>query len=865
MKKIYVILPVFCIIIFAGCNTRNSSNIGMSFMPRDIKVTWKLITNPTGDTKFAEASFSLENNGHTALDGKNWALFFNQFNTGFRNGTESAPVKLECIGGDFCRLSPKPDFILEPGKSVTITYETGGSIIKYSGAPQGVYFVFYNKSGDELQRMIAGDYTIAPFTLPQQINRGPNDHVPIPDAQYLFNEYKNLSKLDPSTLPPFVPEPKWYQYHNGNLVINQSAIIHYSQGLENEAEMLNRIMEKTLHARLKSEQSDIIGKDIILLKTAPVTVNGINKEAYTLEVSTNKGITITGNDASGVFYGVMSLAGLMPATVFENPTGEVSLRSISVKDAPAFPYRGMHLDVARDFFKKGTVLKLIDAMAFYKLNRLHLHITDDEGWRLEIKELPELTEIGSKRGHTLTDDMYLHPSYGSGPEPDSSVSHGTGYYSREDFIEILQHAYQKHICIIPELEMPGHARAAIKSMEARYRKLMAAGRKDDAEAFRLIDPDDKSEYTSAQGYHDNVVCVARESVYHFYETVLDDIIQIYKDAGTPLVMFQVAGDEVPSGSWEKSPMCVNFLKNHPEIESAKGLQPYFFGRIIKMLEDRNLPVGGWEEMAMKPTGEGNWIPNPEFANKKIYPFVWNSVGRNTDLGYKLANAGYPIILCNVTNFYFDMAYNKDPREPGLYWGGFVGTKDAFRFVPYDLFLSLSDSRSSRGFSIENMEHLKPEARKNIIGVQGELWSETIKGRDTLEHDYLPKMLGLANSAWDGQPAWAAGKTREQRSALFENAWNVFVNELSTSELPRLDYMYGGYAYRISPPGIELTDGKIIANTEFPGMTIRYTTDGSEPTMNSAEYTGPFTSKGTIKMKTFNTKGRGSLVTELIVN
>ena len=146
MKKIFAFLMLIGVIMIAGCNHKNGSVMGTHFNPKDIKVNWKLITNPTADTQFARASFTFKNNGNTALDGENWSLFFNQFNTGFRKGTESAPVSLENLGGDFCRLAPKPEFLLEPGKSVTITYETGGSIIKYSGAPQGVYFVFYNNS-----------------------------------------------------------------------------------------------------------------------------------------------------------------------------------------------------------------------------------------------------------------------------------------------------------------------------------------------------------------------------------------------------------------------------------------------------------------------------------------------------------------------------------------------------------------------------------------------------------------------------------------------------------------------------------------------------------------------------------------------
>ncbi len=862
MKNIFLIPALFFMLTCISCTQQTGNSDNLKFGPDDIKVTWKLITNITDERGIAKASFTLENNSPYILGSKGWALYFNQFDTRFKEGSQSAPVSLHNLGGDFCSLTPEDKFKLEPGNSITITYEVHGAMIKWTDAPQGVYLVFYNKDGSEEERVRVGNYVIAQFTKPDQMNRGAYDHVPVPDARYLYDKYNRVHKVDSSTIAPILPVPKSYIRYAGAVTLNASTVIHYAQGLDNEVDNLNKFMIRLLGARLKSELSGISGDGIIVLKTGPVNVDGISKEAYTLDVQPGKGILITGSDAAGVFYGIESLVQLAPLQAFKNPENEVQIPALSVRDAPSFPYRGMHLDVARDFSKKSTVMKLIDLMAFYKLNRLHMHLTDDEGWRLEIKELPELTDYGSKRGHTLTEEKYLHPSYGSGPEPDSSVSFGTGFYSREDFIEILKHAYRRHIDVIPEIEMPGHARSAIKSMEARYRKLMAEGKKEAAEEYRLIDPDDSSEYSSAQDYHDNVVCVARESVYRFYSVVLDDIIQLYKDAGVPLIMWHVAGDEVPSGAWEKSPLCEDFLKKDPSLKTARDLQPYFFSRIVKMVRDKNLPVGGWEEMAMKPAAGGGWTPNPDFIGKQVYPFVWNSVGRNTDLGYRLANAGYPVILCNVNSFYFDQAYNKDPREPGLYWGGFVGTEEAFKFVPYNLFLSLSDNTMGRRINTTEMEKLKPSAIKNIIGLQGELWSETIKGQNMLEYDYLPKMLGLAHSAWNGEPAWAAAKDSAARAVKYLESWNQFANHLADFDLPRLDYIFGGYNYRISPPGIMFDNGKAVANTEYPGMTIRYTTDGTEPTENSTRYSGPVEVKGTIKMKTFNTRGRGSLTTEV---
>src|SRR4029079_5944092 len=215
-------------------------------------------------------------------------------------------------------------------------------------------------------------------------------------------------------------------------------------------------------------------------------------EAYALTATLNVGIEIVGSDSAGVFYGIQTLRSLAPIESYRQNQSEVSIDAVRIADAPRFRYRGLHLDVARNFQSRETVEKLLDLMAFYKLSRLHLHLTDDEGWRVEIKQLPELTKVGSRRGQTLDESAWLIPSQGSGSSPDAKSSPGTGYYSQDDFVEILRFAGQRHITVVPEIDLPGHARAAVKSMEARRRKLLAQGKADQANAFSLQDPDDKS-------------------------------------------------------------------------------------------------------------------------------------------------------------------------------------------------------------------------------------------------------------------------------------------------------------------------------------------------------------------------------------
>jgi hexosaminidase len=436
-------------------------------------------------------------------------------------------------------------------------------------------------------------------------------------------------------------------------------------------------------------------------------------------------------------------------------------------------------------------------------------------------------------------------------------------------VEILKYAAERHIKVIPELNFPGHARAAIKAMEARYQRLMKAGKEKEANEYRLIDPDDRSEYLSAQGYKDNVVSVARESTYRFYEKVVDEMAKMYQQAGLTMDVIHAGGDEVPEGAWTRSPMAARLLKENPTIGDPHNLQAYFFRKLLKRLNKRNLTVHGWEEVALLKTSEGHYQPNPAFAGKDVVPYIWNNLFDNKDLGYRLANMGYPVILCNVSNFYFDLAYSNDPQEPGLYWAGFVDTRDNWTFAPYNMFSTTLESNMGKPLDIRTdfagMEPLRPDARKNIIGVEAQLWSETVKGRTMMEYYMLPKLIGFAESAWASERTWEMMSPSGKRSRLMDEEWNRFANTIAVREFPRLARLKGGYTYRIPMPGAILANGQLRANTAFPGLLIRYTTNGEEPSAHSPVYTSPVAVSGVVKLRSFDSAGRASRTTVLSTN
>jgi len=652
-----------------------------------------------------------------------------------------------------------------------------------------------------------------------------------------------------------------------SVMIDATWQIYFDKGLASEAAYLANMLAEATGLTLKTVTSPPPQAKTIRLRVAPHAVEDILHEAYRLDVSAG-GIDIAGSDAAGIFYGIQSLRAGIPLRALAHKTGVFRLASMRVMDAPRFSFRGLHLDVSRNFQTKETILRLLDLLAFYKINRFLFYTTEDEGWRLEIKDLPELTAVGAERQHTSGKEApALHPAYGSGPYANEAGHYGHGYYSREDFVEILKYAAVRHIKIIPELNFPGHARAAIKAMEARYERLMKEGKVDEANEYRLIDPDDKSAYESAQGYSDNVVCVARESVYHFYEKVVDEITAMYKEAGLTLDEFHTGGDEVPEGAWTRSPLAHELLKQHPEIKDPKNLQTYFLRELVKRLKSRRLQLDGWEEVALAKNDEGVYEPNAEFVNANVVPYIWNNIFDYPDLGYRLANAGYKVVLCNVSNFYFDLAYNKDPHEPGLYWAGFVDTRQSWTFAPYDMFKTTQKTSLGQKLDLESVgaygknkiivERLKPEARQNIIGLEAQVWSETIKARDMLEYYLLPKLIGFAESAWADERAWETMEDKTQRETSMRQNWNVFANTLGKRELPRLHYLNGGYNYRVPPPGAVIENNLLKVNTEYPGLTTHYTTDGTEPTLASPRYERPVTVRSDVILKSFDVAGKAS--------
>ncbi len=514
-------------------------------------------------------------------------------------------------------------------------------------------------------------------------------------------------------------------------------------------------------------------------------VTNSNPEYYTISV-TKKGIKLTGASDDALGMARRTVSRLLAA----NPEG---LPVAEIVDYPDYAYRGIMIDVARNNQPMSQMRKFIDAMAAHRLNKLQFHFIDDEGWRLEIPGLPELTEVGARRGYTTDETDFLAQIYAGNGDPETITGTANGYLTRQEFIEFLRYCKERGINVIPEIDTPGHSRSAVKSMEARYRRTG-----DDT--YRLREDGDTSVYRSAQDFGDNVMNPALPGPYRLMEKVFDEIIAMYTEAGVPLEAIHIGGDEVPHGAWSGSPSAQKFMKEHG-MKSESELHAYWVREMGRMLAQRGVKMNGWQEIALGHGSEYDAEVAPETGGINLW-VTWAQNG-NQRPGDQALLSGYPVLLSAVTNYYLDLAYDRHPDERGLIWGGVVDEFKSFDGYPAILV------------------PVPEGAKGEVVGLSGQMWAETMRSPEWMDYYLFPKMLGLVERAWNADTTYTHAE------------YNRVIDE---REFPELDAM--GINYRMRLPGIKVIDGKIHMNSPYPGAVIRYTLDNSEPTVNSPEYKNP---------------------------
>jgi hexosaminidase len=861
MIRKFSILLLLPITLLVALQFKKGSDLPGSLTGQDLSIEWELVTNNYCGKNCYKSNIILTNQGKFQLS-RNWVIYFTH-SVCRRIHLDSIPktVQLIHIAGDFYKIIPTQNFpILEPNESFTLPIISNDFVIKYSDAPSGFYIVF--DKGESKPELIS-DVKIKPFTKTEQLLRGKYDHYPIITSEIRFHDNEGLSLVPVNQICPIIPTPVKLSFLKDSVLLSENVKVHYHKAFKAEAEYLSLLLKKIFHRKIFLAESLESGSGIISLQKFELSFSNA-LEAYQLNIQPNLGINITANTEDGIFYGIQSLRALFPLDAEANTYKQFKVPSLNVEDYPQFTYRGMLLDVARNFQNKESIKKLIESLSFYKINTLQLHLADDEGWRIEIPSLPELTDVSSRRGHTSNESDQLIPAYGSGPFGNTTLSNG--FFSKQDFIELLQFAKAHHVAIIPAIDLPGHARAAIKAMESRYHKLIAKGSLSSPE-YLLTDLNDRSSYLSVQQYSDNVICPCQESTYNFLERVVQEIKTMYEEAGVQLMDFHLSSDEVPEGVWKKSTVCKEFLKTK-KLSNNEDIKSYFLKRASSILKNKQINMGVYEDgLVVKGSNNGPAKIRKDLIDKNTRIYSWNNLygEGNEDLCYQLANGGNKVILMHVTNLYLDQAYSNDPSEPGFYWGGFVDTKKIFEYTPLHISHCAYSDRMGNPIPQElfnNKIKLSSQGIKNIIGIQGALFSETLKHPGMMEYYAFPKVLALAERAWAKEPEWAKEENQFHRIKMLQQDWNRFANQLGHREFIRLNYLAGGYNYHFPSPGIIVETGQFKINSPFPGLQIRYTLNGENPNRNSLLYDSPVHFNGTIKAALFTKDGRMGKVGEL---
>lgn len=474
-----------------------------------------------------------------------------------------------------------------------------------------------------------------------------------------------------------VTEPGSFTFSKGTSLIVSPQIRDYKP----VADFLAAMIQKSTGNAVSVKEGKKARRNSVFL--AIDTVSGIAKEGYTLEVKKHR-VIIIASTANGLFYGVQSLRQLMPAAI-EKSDGTTDISTLTVpccyiKDEPRFTYRGMHLDVCRHMFTIDEIKKYIDIMALHKMNTFHWHLTDDQGWRLEIKKYPKLTEVGSMRKETLVGHAF------DKPEKYDSTPYG-GFYTQEEAKEIVRYAADRFINVIPEIEMPGHAVAAIAS----YPVFSCTGGPFEVETKWGVFPD--------------VYCAGKDTTFAFLEDVLSEVMEIF-----PSPYIHIGGDECPKDRWNKCPYCLKRMKDE-HLKDANELQSYFVRRIENYVTAHGRHIIGWDEIL-----EGGIAPEATVMS-------W----RGIEGGKEAAKLGHDVIMTPGEFVYLDHYQSKEPGQP-LAIGGYTSLEKSYSYEPIP-------------------DELTPEQNKHILGLQGNVWSEYITTPSYLEYMAFPRAFALAETGW----------------------------------------------------------------------------------------------------------------------
>ncbi|PSW19038.1 beta-hexosaminidase [Photobacterium sanctipauli] len=480
------------------------------------------------------------------------------------------------------------------------------------------------------------------------------------------------TQLPPAKAINLIPAPDALQQLEGVYALNRhSAIAEPCDAAMGSCRWLQTELSSLLHEDMPIKQAGNIAYQFN---------DQLAEGEYKLIVEAEN-IWLQAGSAAGFTHATSTLLQLIPTKPSHQVQAAYQIPMVEVHDAPHYHYRGMMLDCARHFHPIERLKFLIDHLARYKFNTFHWHLTDDEGWRIEIDAYPELTRIGAWRG----------PNEAIVPQFSTISQRYGGFYSKQEIRDFISYAQDRGIMVIPEIDMPGHCRAAIRSLPDL-----------------LVDPEDQSRYRSIQNYPDNILSPAIKGTYTFIANVLDEVCELF-----PSPYIHVGGDEVPEGVWTDSPGCQALMEEHG-YQDPKELQGHILRFAEQHLQAKGRRMMGWEEAT-----------HGDKVSKNSMIFSWQS----EKAGLECAKAGYDVIMTPAQYTYLDMAQGFSAEEPGVDWARKLPLDDVYTYQP------LAELPSS------------DPAHQHVKGIQCALWCELVNSQSRFEYMLYPRLLAVAEISW----------------------------------------------------------------------------------------------------------------------
>ena len=481
-----------------------------------------------------------------------------------------------------------------------------------------------------------------------------------------------------------IPQPVSFSQESGQFKFNKNTRITGKD--KKQIQFFSELLAPAFGRRLKISKTQMQNAIVCSIDKSLLSEHG--QEAYSLKVS-KKNIIIKASSEAGLFYGFQTLRQLLPSAIFKDSKSKTkwTVPAVEIVDYPNFKWRGMMLDVGRHYYSKEFIKKFIDLMALHKLNTFHWHLTEDQGWRIEIKKYPKLTETGAWRDNI---------GFSWGLKKEDSTHYNSkgqygGFYTQEDIKEVVAYAKKRQVTVVPEIELPGHSMAALYA----YPEFSCTGKRETV--------------PSRGGVFPHVYCPGKEKTFKFLENILSEVVTLF-----PGEFVHIGGDECPKAHWKKCSDCQKRIKDNG-LHNEHELQSYTIKRIEKFLNSKGKRLIGWDEIL-----EGGLAPNAAVMS-------WRGMGG----GIKAAQAGHDVVMSPTSHCYFDYYQSKDKGDEPRAWGG---------FLPYERVYSLNP--------IPN--NIPADKQKHIIGVQANLWTEFMPNGPHVEFMSFPRAAALAEVAWSPQ-------------------------------------------------------------------------------------------------------------------